>query len=442
MCSDTNFTQDWQDKWTLVPGIAAQKGGQGHVRKVQDAEGRVGALKLMHPGDQANSERRRRFAHEVKSLQLVAGPGVPRVLDENVSAPRHANSALYFVQDWVDGETLAHLDTPVDLSAAVDLTSQLATIVQRCHAYGVVHRDIKPENLILSPDTQLYLVDFGIAWLPSDERLEGTDTHTGQELGNRFLRLPELGAGSTDKHDPRSDVSFVTGILFYLLTGRPPRQLVDSEGNRPHERGTAGFHNETSGDPRFPVGVVGLFQANFSIELNKRQASMDVLANALSALANPEPIDMSKYQQQEAAYQAAISTARNMQEASVFNAMKDACDALVAKLRIDCPATNPALIEASLDGGARRQGNDCYNVISIRDRALGIQADGRIIARRQDGLIKGMSGVGQGGVRQFYEGPEGNVVGLIDAFVRHAADFLGDALDEHTRILQNRPGGD
>lgn len=185
----------------------------------------------------------------------------------------------------------------------------------------------------------------------------------------------------------------------------------------PAERGTAGFHNETSGDPRFPVGVVGLFQANFSIELNKRQASMDVLANALSALANPEPIDMSKYQQQEAAYQAAISTARNMQEASVFNAMKDACDALVAKLRIDCPATNPALIEASLDGGARRQGNDCYNVISIRDRALGIQADGRIIARRQDGLIKGMSGVGQGGVRQFYEGPEGNVVGLIDAFV-------------------------
>lgn len=442
MCSDTNFTQDWQEKWTLVPGIAAQKGGQGHVRKVQDAKGRVGALKLMHPGDQTNSERRRRFAHEVKSLQLVEGQGVPRVLDENASKPRHANSALYFVQDWVDGETLAHLNTPLDLSEAIDLTLQLATIVQRCHGYGVVHRDIKPENLILSPDTHLYLVDFGIAWLPSDERVESTDTQSGQELGNRFLRLPELGAGSTDKHDPRSDVSFVTGILFYLLTGRPPRQLVDSEGNRPHERSNAGFRNETSGDPRFPVGIVSLFQANFSIELNKRQASMDVLAKALSALAYPEPIDMSKYQQQEAAYQAAIRTARNMQESSVYKAMKDACDALVEKLRISCPATNPTLIEASLAGGAQRQGNNCYNKISIRDKALGIRADGSIIARRESGLVKGLSKVGDSGVRQFYEGPEGDVVGLIDAFDRHAADFLGDALAEHTRILQNRPGGD
>ena len=53
---------------------------------------------------------------------------------------------------------------------------------------------------------------------------------------NRFLRLPELSAGSSLKQDPRSDISFAAGILYFLLTGQHPNVLQDAEGRLPHQR--------------------------------------------------------------------------------------------------------------------------------------------------------------------------------------------------------------
>jgi eukaryotic-like serine/threonine-protein kinase len=50
------------------------------------------------------------------------------------------------------------------------------------------------------------------------------------------LRLPELSSGSTLKRDPRSDVTFAAGILFYLLSGIVPAQLIDQDGKMPHQR--------------------------------------------------------------------------------------------------------------------------------------------------------------------------------------------------------------
>ena len=47
----------------------------------------------------------------------------------------------------------------------------------------------------------------------------------GQDVGNRFLLLPELSAGGRLMQDSRSDLSFVTGILFYMLTGQDPDVL-------------------------------------------------------------------------------------------------------------------------------------------------------------------------------------------------------------------------
>ena len=51
------------------------------------------------------------------------------------------------------------------------------------------------------------------------------ETKHGQEVGNRFLRLPELSAGDRPKQDQQSDLSFVTGILLYMLTGQDPEVL-------------------------------------------------------------------------------------------------------------------------------------------------------------------------------------------------------------------------
>lgn len=430
------MTMGWEARWTLVQESRALSGGQGEIRKVTDLQGRVGALKMMHPADSAQRERRRRFAHEVTSLKLVAGPGVPSLLDDNIVDLPEITVPLYFVQEWIDGEDLGRIDGhPVTLDEALALTRQLAIIVERCHGKGVVHRDIKPENVLLNAEGHIWLVDFGIAWLAAEDRLLTERTHIGQELGNRFLRLPELAAASRSKHDHRSDVAFVTGILFYLLTGQRPRQLVDEHGRRPHERPETRFPAITTEDERFSVGLVGLFQANFSVPLASRHQSLRELAEAIDRLSRPQSLDTSLRQNQEALYQAAIGTAAQMQERAINVSMKTACDALVVKLRELCAASRFPIIEVSLAGGARRNAGDFYNAIRIQDQAMGSFAEGEIFARRDRGHILGLFRVGEGGIQRFYRGPEGDLAGLIDAFRTHADVYLGHGLADLARQI-------
>ncbi len=76
-------------------------------------------------------------------------------------------------------------------------------------------------------------MDFGLIY--KDGVTESFETEHGQELGNRFLRLPELAVGSEAKQDARSDISFA-GVLFYVLTGMAPATLSDENGRMPHQR--------------------------------------------------------------------------------------------------------------------------------------------------------------------------------------------------------------
>jgi len=126
---------------------------------------------------------------------------------------------------------------PRPAAEAIGTTIQLLDILAYAHGEDAVHRDVKPENVILrnGDPQQPALVDFGLGFLAHDES-DGPETHAGQEIGNRFLRLPEFVAGSTNKRDPRSDVTLCLGILLFLLTGRYPRTLSDDTGKPPHAR--------------------------------------------------------------------------------------------------------------------------------------------------------------------------------------------------------------
>ena len=124
----------------------------------------------------------------------------------------------------------------VELDVAVATTRSLLSTLHECHAVGCVHRDVKPDNIILidTDPTRPMLLDFGLNI--HDAPKINFETEHGQEIGNRFLRLPELSAGSSLKQDPRSDLSFAADILFYMLTGQHPDILQDAEGRLPHQR--------------------------------------------------------------------------------------------------------------------------------------------------------------------------------------------------------------
>lgn len=144
---------------------------------------------------------------------------------------------------------------------------------------------------------------------------------------------------------------------------------------------------------------------------------------------------MSLRDSQEAAYAVAISTARHQQDQFIYQAMKQACDSLEQTVRSECTKVDKALITVSLAGGARRNGNGFFNVISVRNEALGLQVEGEIRAIRDAETLVGLVRMGADDASEFYRNPEGNVAGLLKAFDDEANVFLGNALDGLRRLM-------
>ncbi len=100
---------------------------------------------------------------------------------------------------------------PLSVSDALLLVVSLCDIVAACHQQQIVHRDLKPRNILLrsGDTTDPVVVDFGLSFNQLDSELDEV-TKAGEEVGNRFLRLPEHATGG----DLASDITQVVGVLF------------------------------------------------------------------------------------------------------------------------------------------------------------------------------------------------------------------------------------
>ncbi len=253
----------WQDRWEILETLPG--GGQGEAFRARHiSSGQVGFLKtIKSPKD---AERRARFFREASAYDTFGVDGVPRLLESN--AHRHEDMSVrpYIVTQFIEGPTLRkwrESQTSVSLETAVTVAQRLFDIIDACHCEGCVHRDIKPDNIILEQGAleSVWLLDFGLNYhdLPEID----FQTEDWQEVGNRFLRLPELSGGSRLKQDPRSDISFVTGILFYMLTGEHPDVLQDADGRLPHQRPQPLAKLQAVAGTRYPR-LTALFDNSFA----------------------------------------------------------------------------------------------------------------------------------------------------------------------------------
>jgi formylglycine-generating enzyme required for sulfatase activity/serine/threonine protein kinase len=160
---------------------------------------------------------REQFEREAATMARLRHPALPRVSDHFVEG-----GGQFLVMEFVPGDDLFTLlkrrGRPFDCGQVMAWAETLLDALNYIHTQfpPVIHRDIKPQNLKLTPQGELFLIDFGLA------KSASTPTHSSASLHAYTLSYapPEQieGAGT----DPRSDIYSLAATLHHLLAGEPP----------------------------------------------------------------------------------------------------------------------------------------------------------------------------------------------------------------------------
>ena len=204
--------------YELLDEIA--RGGMGVVYRARQRRlGRTVAMKLILGGQLATRELVHRFRAEAAAAAALQHPNIVAIHDVGVHDGNH-----FFSMDYVEGQNLAQLvgNRPLPAQKAARYMKLIAEAIHYAHEQGILHRDLKPSNVLVDAGTdQPRVTDFGLAkWLDGQSSL----TLTGQVLGSPHFMPPEQADARRGKGGRSSDVYGLGGILYFLLTSRPPFQ--------------------------------------------------------------------------------------------------------------------------------------------------------------------------------------------------------------------------
>jgi protein kinase-like protein len=195
------------------------KGAMGVVYSAHDGlMERSVAIKIMMTDLEDDPETSTRFYREARSAGQLVHPNIITIFDMGEDEGRP-----FIVMELLEGQTLnKYLERPeaADVESKIDLMIQMCAGLHAAHSHGIFHRDVKPGNLLVRPNGELKIVDFGIARIASSNM-----TASGLIVGTPDYMSPEQARGQ--EVDQRSDI-FSAGAVFYLmLTGRKPFAAPD-----------------------------------------------------------------------------------------------------------------------------------------------------------------------------------------------------------------------
>ena len=208
----------------LITHLLGQ-GGMGAVYKALDLHNqkRVVAVKEMSQSGLSEQERKDAvvaFIHEATLLARLSHRSLPRIYQQFAE-----NGRYYLVMEFIEGVTLLqywenHIDQGrlLPLKRILDIGIQLCVVLDYLHQQQppIIFRDLKPANIMLTPQEQVYLIDFGIARLFKPGQTKDTVA-----LGSPGYAPPEQYRSATS---PRSDIYSLGAVLHQLLTEDEPSQ--------------------------------------------------------------------------------------------------------------------------------------------------------------------------------------------------------------------------
>lgn len=195
------------------------QGGMSAVYKGTDPNlHRTVAIKLIHPHLSNNPEFVRRFEQEAAAVAQLRHPNIIQVYDF-----ANDGDVYYMVLEYVPGETLQEqlaqlMDAgeQLDADSIARIMASVSDAVAYAHDKGMIHRDLKPANVMIRPNGEPILMDFGVA-----KMLGGAQhTATGAVIGTALYMAPEQVRG--ERPDERADIYSLGVMLFETVAGRRP----------------------------------------------------------------------------------------------------------------------------------------------------------------------------------------------------------------------------
>lgn len=151
-------------------------------------------------------------ANLMKRLDHPALPRIVDIIDNGIT--------IYVVMDYIEGESLDKILSEYGAQPedrVVEWAKQLCDALSYLHSQKppIIYRDMKPANVMLKPEGNIKIIDFGIAREYKEQNLSDTTV-----LGTKGYAPPEQYSGQTD---PRSDIFALGMTMHHLLTGIDPR---------------------------------------------------------------------------------------------------------------------------------------------------------------------------------------------------------------------------
>jgi serine/threonine-protein kinase len=270
------------NRYRLVEKIGI--GGMAEVFKAQDEVlGRTVAVKVMLPQYAADPNFAARFKQEAQAAANLQSPYIVNIYDWGHNSE---DNTYFIVMEHVRG---TDLKTAIEQRGAIsqrkvaEIGSQVCAALSVAHGYDIIHRDIKPHNIMVQPDGNAKVMDFGIARAGNSNM-----TQTGSVLGTAYYVSPEQAQGRP--LTPATDIYSLGVVLYEAATGKVPFEAPDPVSvalKQVNEQPVPPRQINPSIDPAFEAVILRALQKNPA----ERYGTADQMRTALNNYLQGHPVD-------------------------------------------------------------------------------------------------------------------------------------------------------
>ncbi len=269
-------------KYRLMEVVGS--GGLATVYRATDEElRREVALKVLNANWPADSVVARRFRRELDIAQRLHHPHIISIYEYG-----EVNERLYLAMEYMaEGSLSRHFSKPtsIRLGETAKIIQAVASALDYAHSQQVIHRDLKMENILIGENNRIVLSDFGIAYVPSSNRL----TATGDVFGTPLYIPPEQVVGAKTV-DARADAYSLAVIAYLLSVGYFPFSS-ESSLEMLHRHLVSAPPVPSHLNPRLPDALNVILLRELAKDPNERYGSAGEFAKAFTQAISAAGID-------------------------------------------------------------------------------------------------------------------------------------------------------